>query len=289
MAGEIAFNGTMELKTGETPVWVIQPSKGFLRINLPELWHYRELFYFLVWREIKVRYKQTFIGAGWAIIQPFFSMVIFTLFFGNLAKIPSDGIPYPVFSYAALLPWTFFAQAMSFSANSLIANSNLVTKIYFPRLIMPVAPVLACLVDLAIACALLFVLMPYYGVLPSRNLWAIPIPLFLAVMTACGIGIFLSALNVKYRDFRYVIPFLTQFWMFGSPVVYPASMVPEQWRIVYGLNPMTGVIEGFRWALLGTQIDPWSIILTSAISATVILFFGIYYFRRAERFFADLI
>ncbi len=273
----------------EKPLVVIQPPTRFLQIDWAELWQYRELFYFLVWREIKVRYKQTVMGAAWAIIQPFFNMVIFTLFFGRLAKIPSDGIPYPVFSYAALLPWTFFAQSMHFSSNSLISNTSLVTKIYFPRIAVPIAPVLACLVDFMIASTLLLILFPYYDTSLSSNVWAAPLMVLLTIVAASGVGIWLAALNVKYRDFRYVVPFLTQFWMFASPVVYPASIVPEKWRVFYGINPMTGAIEGFRWALLGTDINPWPIVSMSAVSGIVILSLGLLYFRRTERFFADLI
>lgn len=271
------------------PHLIIEPSRGLFRINWRELWQYRELFAFLVWREIKVRYKQTLLGASWAVIQPTFNMIVFTLFFGRLAGIPSDNVPYPIFSYTALLLWTYFAQSLNMAGNSLTANINLVNKIYCPRLILPSAPVLAGLMDLAIACSLLLVLFPYYQFVPSANIWAAPIMIVLAVTSALGVGVWLAALNVKYRDFRYVIPFLTQFWMFSSPVVYPASMVPEQWRVIYGLNPMTGAIEGFRWALLGIDINPWPMVGASWCTALFVLGTGLIYFRRTERFFADLI
>jgi lipopolysaccharide transport system permease protein len=270
--------------------WVtIEPSKGLIKIDFRELWTYRDLFRFLVWRDILVRYKQTLLGGAWAVLQPLTAMVIFTVFFGRLAKMPSDGLPYPVFSYTALVLWSFFAQSVSQSANSLVANEKLVTKIYFPRLIVPAAPVLASLLDLVIACCLLLLLLPYYGIGLSANIWAVPIMVVVAVIAALGAGTWIAALNVKYRDFRYVVPFLIQTWMFMSPVVYPASMVPEKWRIFYGLNPMAGAIEGFRWALLETNVDPWPILAVSVASAAMILLFGVIYFQRTEEFFADLI
>jgi lipopolysaccharide transport system permease protein len=273
----------------EKPLLRIQPRKGWIEINFKELLRYRDLCYLLVWRDILVRYKQTLLGAAWAVLQPLLTMVVFTIFFGTLAKIPSEGLPYPLFSYSALLVWGFFANGINQASNSLIGASNLVTKVYFPRIIMPAASIMAGLLDMAVAFSLLLLLMPYYGVFPSTNLWALPIFLVLAVIAALGAGIWLAALNVKYRDFRYVIPFFTQFWMFVSPVVYPSGMVPDKWKLPFALNPMTGPIEGFRWALLGTQTSPWALVAVSALSAAVILILGIFYFQRTEEFFADLI
>ncbi len=274
----------------DRPFIDIQPQAGFWKIDWKEFWDYRDLFYFLVWRDILVRYKQTVLGAAWALLQPVTSMVIFTVIFGKLAKISSDGLPYAVFSYSGLVIWTFFAHTMNQSAGSLIADERMVTKIYFPRLIIPLAPVFGGLLDLAIAAALLiFVLMPIYGIWPSPNVWALPFMLILTAMSASGVGIWLSALNVKYRDFRYVIPFITQIWMFGSPVAYPASLIPEKWRLLYSINPLVGAIEGFRWALLGTDINVWPLVAVSFVSATAVTFLGMAYFRSTERFFADVI
>jgi len=257
-------------------------------INFGDLWAYRELLYFLTWREIKVRYKQTALGFAWAIIQPFMMMVIFTLFFGNLAKIPSEGIPYPLFNYAALLPWTLFAEGITRSSMSMVRDVNLVQKVYFPRLVMPLSGILSPLVDFAIAFTILIGMMFYYGYAPTVNLLWLPAFIILAVMTALGVGLWLSAINVKYRDVRYVIPFLTQLWLFASPVVYSSSLLPEKFQIIYGLNPMAGVIEGFRWALLGTE-PPSSLIAVSVIMVIVILISGTFYFRRSEKTFADVI
>jgi len=273
------------------------PPAGFTRLSargggglrLRELWAYRELLYFLVWRDIKVRYKQTVLGAAWVILQPFLTMVVFTLFFGNLAKVPSDGIPYPLFSFTGLVPWTLFAYSLTESSGSLVTNQNLITKVYFPRLIIPLASVLAGLVDFAISFGVLLLLMLYYGVVP--NMFALTIPIFvvLAVLAALSIGIWLSALNVEFRDVRYTIPFLTQLWMFLTPLAYASSLVPKRWRLVYGLNPMAGVVEGFRWALLGKTGAP-SLLLAASIPAVLLLLIGgAYYFRRMERTFADVV
>src|SRR5882672_7033413 len=237
-------------------VLIIQPSRGWLKLNLGELWNYRELLYFLVWRDVKVRYKQTALGAAWAILQPFMTMVVFSVFFGRLAKIPSDGVPYPVFAFTALLPWQLFAYALAESSNSLVASQNLITKVYFPRLVIPIAGVLAGLVDFAIAFVVLLGLMAYYGIHPTAAILVLPVFIVFAVAAAMSGGLWLSALNVQFRDVRYTIPFLTQFWMFATPVAYPASLVPEQYRALYGLNPMAGVVEGFRWALLGKAQGP---------------------------------
>jgi len=268
----------------------IQATKRWIpQLNFGELWEYRELLYFLVWRDIKVRYKQTAIGAMWAILQPFMTMVIFSIVFGKLAKIPSDGIPYPIFTYCALLPWQFFSHALVESGNSLVTNQSLVTKVYFPRLIIPAAAVLAGLVDFGIAFLVLIGMMFYYGITPTSAIWTLPLFLMLAVGAALGVSLWLSALNVRYRDVRYAIPFLTQIWFFASPIAYPSSLVPEMWRPLYGLNPMAGVVEGFRWALLGQEGHPGELLFVSIAIVALILIGGLYYFRHMERTFADVI
>ena len=270
-------------------ITVIEPSRGWVSIKFHELWRYRDLLFFLAWRDISVRYKQTLLGAAWAIIQPFFSMVVFSLFFGRLAGIPSDGVPYPIFSYAAMLPWTYFSTAMGNSSNSLVGSANLLTKVYFPRLVIPLASVVPALVDFAIAFLVLLGMMLFYRVAPTWNVLWLPAFLLLALVTALGVGLWLSAMNVQYRDVRYAVPFLVQFWMFASPVTYPSSIVPEQWRTLYGLNPMAGVIEGFRWALLGTETSPGPIIAASSTAALLLLVSGAFYFRRMEKTFADVV
>ena len=267
----------------------IAPSKGWVSLKLNELWEYRELLYFLIWRDVKVRYKQTALGATWAIIQPFFTMVVFSLFFGRLAKIPSDGIPYPIFSFAALVPWTFFANGLSQSSNSLVGSANLITKVYFPRLTIPIASVLSGVVDFALAFVVLLVMMLYYGVVPTLNVLWLPLFLLLALITSLAVGLWLSALNVEYRDVRYVVPFITQFWLFVTPIAYPSSLLHEPWRTIYGLNPMVGVVEGFRWALLGTRNAPGPIIAVSSAAVLVILISGAFYFRKMEKTFADIV
>ncbi len=271
------------------PTLRIQPSRGWVSLKLGELWEYRELLYFLIWRDIKVRYKQTALGAAWAIIQPFFTMVVFSLFFGRLAKVPSDGIPYPIFSFAALVPWTFFANGLGQSSNSLVGSANLITKVYFPRLTIPIASVLSGVVDFALAFVVLLAMMLYYGILPTLNVLWLPLFLLLALVASLGVGLWLSALNVEYRDVRYVVPFITQFWLFVTPIAYPSSLLHEPWRTLYGLNPMVGVVEGFRWALLGTKTAPGPIIAVSATAALVILVTGAFYFRRMEKTFADIV
>jgi lipopolysaccharide transport system permease protein len=273
----------------EPHVTIFRPEKGWVSLELRTLWQYRELLYFLIWRDVKVRYKQTVLGGAWAIIQPFFSMVVFTIFFGRLAKIPSDGIPYPIFSYAALVPWTFFANGLTQSANSLVSNSNLIQKVYFPRLAIPLATVLSGGVDFALAFVLLVAMMLYYGIVPTMNIVWLPLFLLLALVTALGVGLWLSAMNVEYRDIRYVVPFLTQLWLFASPVAYPSSLLSEPWRTIYGLNPMVGVVEGFRWALLGSNAAPGPMVLASSLAACVILLSGAFYFRRMEKTFADTV
>lgn len=278
----------MSTATSVLPKTIIRPSRGWAPINFRELWHYHELLYFLVWRDVKVRYKQTALGAAWAIIQPFFTMVVFSIFFGRLAKIPSEGIPYPVFAYVALLPWTYFAQSLNAASNSLVGSANLITKVYFPRLIVPLSGVLGGLVDFVIAFAVLIGLMLYYGIVPTAAVGLLPLFLLLALATALGVGLWLSALNVEYRDVRYVIPFLTQFWLFATPVAYPSSLLSEPWRTIYGLNPMVGVVEGFRWALLGAQ-PPGPMLGVSIGVAVALLMSGVMYFRRMERTFADVV
>jgi lipopolysaccharide transport system permease protein len=270
-------------------VTVIRPSSGWRALNLRELWAYRELLYFLVWRDIKVRYKQTALGASWAVIQPFFTMVVFSLFFGRLAGVPSDGLPYPIFSFAALVPWTFFASGLTLSANSLVGSQQLIKKVYFPRLAIPVATVLSGLVDFAIAFMVLLAMMWFYGIIPGvAILWTAPL-LLLALVTCLGVGFWLSALNVQYRDVRHAIPFLTQLWLFATPIAYPSSLLDEPWRTLYALNPMVGVVEGFRWALLGADTAPGPMILVSSAAAIAILAGGALYFRRLERTFADVV
>jgi lipopolysaccharide transport system permease protein len=279
---------TSEVKQ-KKPVTVIRPSQSWAPLKLGELWEYRDLLFFLAWRDISVRYKQTVLGAAWAIIQPLFTMLLFSLFFGRLGNIPSDGIPYPVFSYAALLPWQYFATALAGSSDSLVGSANLLSKVYFPRLVIPLASILPALVDFAIAFTVLLGLMLFYGIAPTWNVIWLPFFLLLALVTALGVGLWLSALNVQYRDIRYTIPFITQFWLFASPVVYPSSIIPEQWRPLYGINPMAGVIEGFRWALLGTETGPGPLIVVSVVVSLALLVSGAFYFRRMEKSFADVV
>jgi len=268
---------------------VIQPTSGWVPLNLRDLWEYRELLYFLTWRDIKVRYKQTILGVAWAVIQPLFLMLIFTIFFGRLAKIPSDGLPYPIFAFTALLPWQLFSRALTDASTSLVVNERLITKVYFPRLLVPASAVLASLVDFAIALILLAGMMIYYGIVPTGAIWTLPLFILLALMTALGIGFWLSALDATYRDVRYTLPFLTQLWLFATPVVYPASMVPDKWRLLYGLNPMAGVVEGFRWALLGKGGGPDPLLAVSAIAVLVTFVGGLYYFSRMEETLADVV
>ena len=247
---------TSPIPASELPITRIEPARGWIPLKLDELWEYRELFYFLTWRDIKVRYKQTLLGASWAIIQPVCTMLVFTLFFGRLAGIPSDGIPYPIFSFAALVPWTFFANALTNSSNSLVQGSNLLKKVYFPRLALPVSSILGGLVDFVLAFVVLIVMMLSYGIVPTWKVLFLPPLLLLAFITSLGVGLWLSAMNVRYRDVRYAVPFLVQIWMFATPIAYPSSMLSEPWRTVYGINPMVGVVEGFRWALLDTNLPP---------------------------------
>ncbi len=278
-----------------TPVTVIEPSRGWVALRLRDLWEYRELLYFLVWRDVKLRYKQTLLGAAWAILQPSLTMVVFTIFFGRLAGIGSEGVPYPVFSYAALLPWTFFAQGLTQSSNSLVGSSHLITKVYFPRLVIPLASILAGTVDFALAFVVLAGLMAFYGIAPTVAMAALPALLVLAFVTALGAGTWLSALNVEYRDVRFVVPFFVQIWLFVTPVIYPAKAVMGKLQELglpgwlYGLNPMVGVVEGFRWALLGIGTPPGPVIWASAVVAVILLITGAAYFRRVEKTFADVV
>ncbi len=271
------------------PIVVIEPRRGLFHMDLGAVWEYRELLYFLVWRNVKVRYKQTVIGGAWVILQPLLTMMIFTVIFSYLAKIPSDGLPYPIFAYTALLPWTYFSQALSRGGGGLVGSANLISKVYFPRLIIPLASVATPLVDLLLSFLVLVGLMVWYGIAPSWGVLGLPLFLLLALMTALAVGLFLAALNVKYRDVGYIIPFLTQFWMYASPVIYPVSLIPEQWRLLYSLNPMVGVIEGFRWALLGMAHPDFTAIAVSTVVVVALLLGGIVYFKHMERTFADVI
>jgi len=268
---------------------VIQPSSGWRALDIRELWRYRELMYFLAWRDVKVRYKQTALGAAWAILQPLLAMAIFSIFFGRFAHIPSQGVPYPLFAFAGVLPWTYFANAATISGGSLVANTNLVSKVYFPRLVVPLAAVLAGLIDLAIGFGLLILLLIGFRTVPGPLVLLLPVFVVLAILTAMAVGIWLSALDVQYRDVQYAIPFLIQVWLFATPVVYPASLVPAQYRALFGLNPMAGVVEGFRWVLLPDQQPPTALMLVSAAVVVLLLSTGILYFRRMERIFADVI
>jgi lipopolysaccharide transport system permease protein len=268
---------------------LIKPSKGWVSLKLHELWEYRELLYFLVWRDVKVRYKQTILGAAWAIIQPFFTMVVFSLFFGKLAGMPSDGIPYPLFSFAALVPWTLFSNGLNQSSNSLVGSAHLITKVYFPRLVVPISSVFSGTLDFFISFVVLLGMMAVYGIFPTLNTVWLPLLVLLAFGSALGVGMWLSALNVQFRDVRYVVPFLTQIWLFATPIAYPSSLLPGQWRTIYGLNPMVGVVEGFRWALLGTNTAPGPVIIASSLAALAILVGGAFYFRRMEKTFADVV
>lgn len=284
-----ALSDAQNLTGGDLPTLLITPPNRWIPLQLAELWEYRELLYFLVWRDIKVRYKQTALGAVWAVMQPLFMMLVFSLFFGRLAKVPSDGIPYPVFTFCALIPWQLFANALTESSNSLIGNQNLITKVYFARLVIPIAAVLSGLVDFLIAFVILIGMMLFYGIVPGPAIFALPGFILLAVLTALAVGLWLSALNVQYRDVRYTMNFLVQFWLFATPVAYPSSIVPESWRALYGLNPMAGVVEGFRWALLGKSAPPSAMLFVSVAVVLVLLVGGLYYFRRMEQEFADIV
>jgi len=278
-----------EIEVLSPPMVRIAPRRGWLDLQLRELWSFRELLYFFVWRDVKVRYKQTAIGAAWAVLQPFLTMVVFSLFFGALAKIPSNGLPYPIFYYCALLPWLYFAGALQNATNTVVEQQRVITKVYFPRILLPMAAVCSGLVDFAIGFLVFVVMMIYYGIFPGAAILVLPPLLLLAVLTALACGLWLSALNAMYRDVRYVVPFLVQFWMFASPVAYPASLVPERWRWLYGLNPMAGVIEGFRWALTGQGQPPGLMLAASAAVVLALLFGGLVFFQRAEGTLADVV
>jgi len=281
--------GAEERASGSAAIIRIEPSRGWVSLKLGELWKYRELLYFLVWRDVKVRYKQTVLGVAWAIIQPVVTMIVFSLFFGRLAKIPSDGVPYPLFNLTALVPWNLFSNGLNHVSNSMVDSSNLIKKIYFPRLVVPIGALLSGFVDFALAFIVLLGMMLYYGMIPTVNVLFLPLFILLTLITSLGTGLWLSALNVRYRDVRYIVPFMIQLWLFATPIVYPSSMLPEPWRTIYGINPMVGVIEGSRWALLGTNTAPGPIIIVSSIAALALLVSGAYYFRRMEKTFADIV
>jgi lipopolysaccharide transport system permease protein len=271
------------------PIVFVQSGRKLFDLDLGAIWQYRELLYFLAWREVKVRYKQTVIGVAWAILQPLMTMFIFTLIFGTFVKIPSDGIPYPLFAYAGLLPWTYFSEATVRSSGSLVSDANLLRKVYFPRLIIPLAAAITPAVDLALAFLVMLGLMVWYGVTPTANALFLPLFLALAFAIALAVGLWLSALNVKYRDIRHTVPFVVQVWMYATPIVYPISMVPENWRFVLALNPMAGIIEGFRWGLLGKESPDFSVMTASTLVVIALLFSGWVFFRRMERIFADVV
>jgi lipopolysaccharide transport system permease protein len=273
----------------ETPLVRIEPRRGWLALDLGEVWAYRDLIYFFVWRDIKVRYKQTVIGAAWAVIQPILTMLVFSLFFGRLAKIPSQGLPYAIFYYSALLPWMYFATAMQGATNVVVENQRVITKIYFPRVVLPISSVLSGLVDFGISFVVLLVLMAYYRIVPTAAILWLPLFALLAVLTALGVGLWLSALNALYRDVRYVVPFLVQFWMFASPVAYPSSLVPARWRWLYGLNPMAGVIEGFRWSLAGHGQPPNILLAASSVGVVLLVLGGLLYYHAVEGRIADVV
>jgi lipopolysaccharide transport system permease protein len=272
-----------------TSVVRIEPTRGWVSLKLRELWEYHEILYFLVWRDVKVRYKQTALGAAWAILQPFLSMVVFSLFFGQLAGVPSDGVPYPIFSYAALVPWMFFANGLNQAPYRLVGSADLIKRVYFPRLVIPIAAVLSGVVDFALAFLVLLGMMLYFGIVPTVQILWLPAFLLLALLTSLGVGLWLAAINVQYRDVNYVLPFIVQLWLFATPIAYPSSLLREPWRTLYGLNPMVGVVEGFRWALLGTETAPGQMIFVSSFIAAALFISGAFYFRRMERTFADVI
>ncbi len=273
----------------DVPAVLIRPSRGWVPLKLRDLWEYRELLYFLTWRDIKVRYKQTVLGATWAILQPFFTMVVFSIFFGKLAGLPSDNIPYPLFSFSAMVIWTFFANGVTLSSNSMVSEANTIKKVYFPRLVIPIAAILSGGVDFCLAFIVLIGMMVFYGVAPTLAILWLPLLLLLALITALGVGLWFSAMNVMFRDVRHAIPFIVQAWLFLTPIAYSSSLLHGTWKIVYGLNPMAGVVDGFRWALLGVATRPGPMILVSSLVAVALLISGAYFFRRMERSFADVV
>jgi lipopolysaccharide transport system permease protein len=273
----------------KVPPMRIAPQHGWLEFDFGELWHFRELLYFFVWRDIKVRYKQTVVGAAWAVLQPFMTMLVFTLFFGRLAHIPSGGMPYAIFYYSALLPWMYFSASLLNATNTIVENQRVITKVYFPRLVLPLAATFSGLVDFAVSFLMFVAMMIYYGIRPTLAIFYFPLFLLLALLTALGVGLWMAALNAIYRDVRYVVPFLVQFWMFASPVVYPSSIIPERWRWLYGLNPMAGVIEGFRWSLSGQGEPPGRMLIASSLMVLAVLAGGLMYFQRMETTIADVV
>lgn len=288
------FNGTtvtasLDHKPENSEIRRIEPSRGWVSLGLRELWSYRELIYFFIWRDIKVRYKQTILGGAWAIIQPLFTMLIFSVFFGRLAKVPSDSVPYPLFTYTALVPWQFFANGVSLSSTSLVSDSNLLKKVYFPRLALPISKVLSGGLDFLLAFTVLLLMMLYYGIRPTAHVIWLPFFLFMALTTSLGVALWFSAMHVQFRDVQYAVPFLVQAWLFATPIAYPSSLLSEPWRTIYGINPMVGVVEGFRWALLGTQTAPGPIVLVSFLASIAVLVGGTFYFRRMEKTFADVL
>jgi len=286
---QLVEDSEQEDKVGGEEKILIDPPRGWQALDLREIWQYRELLYFLAWRDVKVRYKQTLIGAAWAIIQPFLIMVVFSLIFGEFIQLPTNGVPYPVFTFAALLPWTFFSGALARASSSLVYDANLISKVYFPRIILPFAAVLSMLVDFCISFIILIGMMLFYGIVPNAAILTLPLFLALALITALGFGVWLSALHVKYRDVGYGIPFLIQFWLFLTPVAYPRTIITERWQLIYSLNPMTGVVEGFRWALLGQQFFPGSFLYLSILVVVALFIGGLFYFRRMEYEFADVV
>ena len=280
---------TLTTKPQQEEVLILRPSHGWSALNLRDLWKYRELIYFLTWRDIKVRYKQTILGAAWAVIQPLVNMVVLTIIFGRLANMSTEGIPRPIFTFTALLPWGLFSKALSDAGRSMLSNRSMITKIYFPRLIIPLSSVMSGVVDFAIQFGVLLGMMVFYRFAPTINIWTLPFFLLLSLVTALGFGLWLSALNVLYRDVGYILPFLTQLWLLLTPVAYSASEVPAKWQLIYALNPMVGVVEGFRWALLGTATAPGPMLIVSTAISVLLLISGMYYFRRMERTFADMV
>ena len=274
---------------GDATLVHIRTRGRWVPLDLREIWHYRELMWFLVWRDVKVRYKQTALGVAWAVLQPVLSMLVFTLVFARLAHVPTGGVPYPIFAYCGLLPWQLFAFSLSESSMSVVANERLISKVYFPRIMVPIAAACAGLVDMAVSFIVLMGLFAWYGIVPGKAIVALPLLLIMALATALAVGIWMAALNVEYRDVRYVLPFVTQFWLFATPVAYPASLVPQRWRLLYGINPMTGVIEGFRWSLLGGGNAPGMLVAVSGTIVVLLLIGGLYYFRSVERTFADVV
>jgi lipopolysaccharide transport system permease protein len=282
-------SGLGEPPSKAAPTTVIESESGLLRLDLKAIWEYRDLLYFLVWRDVKVRYKQTVIGIGWVVIQPVMTMIVFSLIFGRVAKMPSDGLPYPLFAYSALLPWNLFASSLGRGGDSVVGSANLISKIYFPRLVLPIAAISSPLLDFSISFMFLIGLMLWFGTTPTWGIVFLPLFILLTMLTALAVALCLSALNVRYRDVGHAIPFLIQLWMFASPIAYPVSVIPERWRFVYGLNPMAGAIEGFRWALLGRQMPDLGVIGMSAVMVLLFLIPALIYFRQTERTFADII